>query len=220
MSKTDLVLLHAPSVYDFREQSIMYGPVSDMVPSTPVFEMYPLGFTTMADYLERRGFKVRIVNLAVLMLNRANFDVEAAIRDMNPAAFGIDLHWLPHAHGALAVAEMVKRHHPDTPVIFGGFSAAELKELAMTGREQALAAGEMLFTEGARADQFYFLAEGEMETLLKTDEEDISLSSIPPGEPVGWSALIEPHIYTASARATRPKPEKVLSPSAARARRA
>ena len=47
---------------------------------------------------------------------------------MNPAAFGIDLHWLPHAHGALAVAEMVKRHHPDTPIIFGGFSATYFHE--------------------------------------------------------------------------------------------
>jgi CRP-like cAMP-binding protein len=100
--------------------------------------------------------------------------------------------------------ELLRRH-----TFFGGFSAAGLKELAMAGSEQTLAAGERLFTEGARADHFYFLAEGEMETLLKTDEEDISLSSIPPGEPVGWSALIEPHIYTASARATRPS--KVIS---------
>ena len=66
-----------------------------------------------------------------------------------------------------------------------------------------VAAGERLFTEGCRADHFYFLAEGEMETLLKTDGEDIFVSSIPPGDPVGWPALIDPHIYTASARATR-----------------
>jgi len=91
------------------------------------------------------------------------------------------------------------RRHP----FFADLSAAELEALATMGAEQALAAGEMLFTEGGRADQFYFLADGEMETLLKTDDEDISLSSIPPGEPVGWSALIEPHVYTASARATR-----------------
>ncbi len=55
MSRVDFVLLHAPSVYDFRERSIMFGPVSDMVPSTPIFEMYPLGFTTMAEYMERHG---------------------------------------------------------------------------------------------------------------------------------------------------------------------
>ncbi len=128
MARIDLVLLHAPSVYDFRERSIMFGPVSDMVPSTPVFEMYPLGFTTMAEYMERRGLKVRIVNLAVLMLNRPGFDVEAAIRDMEPAAFGIDLHWLPHAHGSVEIAKICKRYHPDTPVIFGGLSSSYFHE--------------------------------------------------------------------------------------------
>ena len=55
MSSSDLILLHAPSVYDFRGKSILYGPVSDLVPSTPVFEMYPIGFTTIAEYLERHG---------------------------------------------------------------------------------------------------------------------------------------------------------------------
>ena len=119
----DLVLLHAPSVYDFRGQSILYGPVSDLVPSTPVFEMYPIGFTTIAEYLERQGWRVRIINLALRMLRDAHFDVEAVLRRLHPRAFGIDLHWLPHAHGALAVAELVKRLHPDTPVILGGFSS-------------------------------------------------------------------------------------------------
>ena len=127
-SRADLVFLHAPSVYDFRKHSILYGPVSDLVPSTPVFEMYPIGFTTMAEYLERHGFRVRIVNLAVRMLNQEDFDSEELIRRLHPAAFGIDLHWLPHAHGALAVAEIVKRHHPDTPVIFGGFSSTYFHE--------------------------------------------------------------------------------------------
>ncbi|MDO8916033.1 MAG: TIGR04190 family B12-binding domain/radical SAM domain protein, partial [Coriobacteriia bacterium] len=128
MSKVDLVLLHAPSVYDFRERSIMFGPVSDMVPSTPVFEMYPLGFTTMAEYLERNGLNVRIVNLAVLMLNRPDFDVDKAIREMDPVAFGIDLHWLPHAHGSIEIAKICKRHHPNTPVIFGGLSSSYFHE--------------------------------------------------------------------------------------------
>jgi B12-binding domain/radical SAM domain protein len=128
MSRADLVLLHAPSVYDFREQSIMFGPVSDMVPSTPVFEMYPLGFTTMAEYLERHGLNVKIVNLAVLMLNKPGFDVEREIRGMDPVAFGIDLHWLPHAHGSIEIARICKRLHPDTPVIFGGLSATFFHE--------------------------------------------------------------------------------------------
>jgi B12-binding domain/radical SAM domain protein len=126
--RADLILLHAPSVYDFRRQSILYGPVSDLVPSTPVFEMYPIGFTTMAEYLERTGFRVRILNLAVRMLNEPKFAPEPLIAALNPTAFGIDLHWLPHAHGALAVAQLVKRHHPNTPIIFGGFSATYYHE--------------------------------------------------------------------------------------------
>lgn len=126
--RADLVFLHAPSVYDFRRHSILYGPVSDLVPSTPVFEMYPIGFTTMAEYLERHGCSVRILNLAVRMLNDEDFNPETLVAALNPAAFGIDLHWLPHAHGALAVAEMVKRLHPNTPIIFGGFSATYYHE--------------------------------------------------------------------------------------------
>jgi B12-binding domain/radical SAM domain protein len=128
MPKVDLVLLHAPAVFDFRERSIMFGPVSDMVPSTPVFEMYPLGFTTMAEYLERHGIRVRIVNLAVLMLTKPNLDVEAYIRSLNPCVFGIDLHWLPHAHGSIEVAKLVKKIHPDKPVIFGGLSSSYFHE--------------------------------------------------------------------------------------------
>jgi B12-binding domain/radical SAM domain protein len=123
MPQADLVLLHAPSVYDFRKKSILYGPVSDLVPSTPVFEMYPIGLTTIAEYLERHGFRVRIVNLAVRMLNSDRFDVEKLIRKLRPAAFGIDLHWMPHAHGAVEVARLCKKYHPDVPVLFGGFSA-------------------------------------------------------------------------------------------------
>ena len=124
MPRADLVLLHAPSVYDFRKESILYGPVSDLVPSTPVFEMYPIGLTTIAEYLERSGFRVRIINLAVRMLNSDRFDPEKLIRKLEPAAFGIDLHWMPHAHGAIEVARLCKKHHPDIPVMFGGFSSS------------------------------------------------------------------------------------------------
>ena len=72
----DMTYIHAPATYDFRERSIMYGPVSDMVPSTPIFEMYPLGLTTLCEYLERHGLRARIYNLASMMLHKKNFDVE------------------------------------------------------------------------------------------------------------------------------------------------
>jgi len=122
--KADLILLHAPSVYDFRKKTIMFGPMSDLVPSTPIFEMYPIGFLTLANYLEKRGFRVRIVNLAYRMQEDAAFDAEKFISKLKASAFGIDLHWLPHCQGSTEVAKIVKRYHPHTPVIFGGFSAS------------------------------------------------------------------------------------------------
>ncbi|HTR21673.1 MAG TPA: TIGR04190 family B12-binding domain/radical SAM domain protein [Gemmatimonadales bacterium] len=120
----DLILLHPPSVYDFRKRGIMFGPISDVIPSTPVFEMYPMGLTTIAGRLEEEGFNVEIVNIAYRMLSDPGYDAEAEIAKLAPLAFGIDLHWLPHAHGGIELAKLVKKHHPGTPVIVGGLSAS------------------------------------------------------------------------------------------------
>ena len=121
--KPDLILLHAPSVYDFRKEPIMFGPISDVIPSTAVFEMYPVGFSAISEYLGERGFTVRIINLAFQMLDDPAFDPEQLLKKLSPIAFGIDLHWLPHAHGSLEVARLCKKYHPHIPVIFGGYSA-------------------------------------------------------------------------------------------------
>ena len=121
---TDLILLHPPSVYDFRQLRAEYGPISDLIFSTPVFEMYPIGFTTIASHLEKHGHNVRIVNIAQRMVSDPQYDAEAAIARLHPMVFGIDLHWLPHAHGALKLAEIVKKYHPRTPVVFGGLSSS------------------------------------------------------------------------------------------------
>ena len=120
----DLVLLHPPSVYDFRQKTILYGPVSDLIPPSPVFEMYPIGFASIAEYLGRAGYRVRIVNLAVRMLKDKKFNAEAMIKRLRSPVFGIDLHWLVHAHGAIEIARIVKKCHPEAKIVLGGFSAS------------------------------------------------------------------------------------------------
>jgi B12-binding domain/radical SAM domain protein len=124
----DLLLLHPPSVYDFREMSTLYGPVSDMVPSSVMFELYPIGFLTIAGYLEGRGRQVRIANLALRMLQDKGFDVPRFLAQQRPKMIGIDLHWMPHCHGAIEIARIAKRVHPDVPVIFGGLSSTYFHE--------------------------------------------------------------------------------------------
>lgn len=128
MPDYDLILVHAPSVYDFREKSLIYGPVADLIPSTPVFEMYPIGFTTIASGLSSRGYRVRILNLAAHMLADRSFDVERAVQKLRSTVFGIDLHWMPHAHGSLEIARLIKHYHPDSMVVIGGFSSTYYHE--------------------------------------------------------------------------------------------
>jgi len=121
---TDLILLHAPSVYDFRKKTILYGPVSDLIPPSYVFEMYPIGLTSIAEYLGRTGYRVRIVNLAVRMLRDRKFDAEVFIKRLKAPVFGIDLHWMLHCHGSIEAARIVKKWHPESKLIFGGFSSS------------------------------------------------------------------------------------------------
>jgi len=136
MARPDLVLLHPPSVMDFRKRMLLPGPVSDLIPSTPVFEMYPIGFITIASHLESRGFKVRIANVASKMLASDRFDPERFVRSIEAGMFGIDLHWMPHVQGSLELAKMVKRHHPETPVVMGGFSATYFQEQILGGHPE------------------------------------------------------------------------------------
>jgi B12-binding domain/radical SAM domain protein len=119
----DLVLLHAPSVWDFRNEVILQGPLADVIPSTDEFEMYPIGLTSIAAYLEANHYNTRMVNLAYRMLRNPRFDVARHLAKLHAPVFGIDLHWLPHANGALGIAELVKEVHPDAKVLIGGLSA-------------------------------------------------------------------------------------------------
>jgi clorobiocin/coumermycin A biosynthesis protein CloN6/CouN6 len=122
----DLILLHAPSVYDFRERDDLlfaYLSDSDSVNVTSIFEMYPLGLLSLQQYLQDRGLSVAIINLASLMLQHPGLDVDRLLGYLEAPIFGLDLHWMAHCQGALAVAQRVKAAHPESQIIFGGISA-------------------------------------------------------------------------------------------------
>ena len=124
----DLILLHPPAIYDFRTKPSFLGPVADAVPSTAIFEMYPVGMTSIAAFLERNYYNVEIVNLAYRMLQDDRFDVVEHLKAMSAPVFGIDLHWLPHVQGALSIIELVKQLHPESRTLVGGLSASYYHE--------------------------------------------------------------------------------------------
>lgn len=121
--KNDLVLMHPPSIYDFRKRDVVAGPISELVPSTGVFEMYPIGFLAILSYLNSRGYKTRIDNVALKMLNSRRYNFRDELRKIDTDWIGLDLHWLPHVHGAISLARIIKEDRPDIKVMLGGFSA-------------------------------------------------------------------------------------------------
>ncbi len=121
---SNVCLVHPPSIYDFRTRDLKPGPISDVVPSTPVFEMYPMGFISMLSYLTDHGYSARIANVASRMVISKKFDPVKYLSGMDTDIYGIDLHWLPHVHGAFNIARIIKQEKPDAKVVLGGFSAS------------------------------------------------------------------------------------------------
>jgi len=85
--------------------------------------------------------------------------------------------------------------------ILGGLSEWELQSIAPFFSEETIAAGVSLCEEGARADQLYILQQGSVSlSSKKLGQLDINT----PGKIVGWSFLVPPYRYTASAVTTTP----------------
>jgi clorobiocin biosynthesis protein CloN6 len=124
--EADLFLLHAPSVYDFRERDDMlfaYLSDSDSVNVTSIYEMYPIGWFSIKQRLADHGFDTKIVNVASLMLQYPDLDVRRLLRGLEAPIFGFDLHWMTQCNGAIELAAVLKQEHPDALTIFGGISA-------------------------------------------------------------------------------------------------
>jgi clorobiocin/coumermycin A biosynthesis protein CloN6/CouN6 len=124
--QADLFLLHAPSVYDFRERDDMlfaYLSDSDSVNVTSIYEMYPIGWFSIKKWLADHGFETKIVNIASLMLMYPTLDVKRLLGRLEAPIFGFDLHWMTQCHGAIELAALVKEVHPEALIIFGGISA-------------------------------------------------------------------------------------------------
>ena len=129
--KADLILLHAPSVYDFRERDdvlFAYLSGSDSVNVTSIYEMYPLGFLAIRKHLREQGLQCEIVNIASLMLQHPGLKVDRLLRRLESPVFGFDLHWMAQCHGSIELAKKLKSIHPEALTVFGGISATYFAE--------------------------------------------------------------------------------------------
>lgn len=127
----DLLLVHPPAYFDFRDNGEVYWPFlssGGSEPITPLYENFPVGFKTLQRYLTQRGHDVKILNLSTLLLKYPACNVNKLFQDVEVKVFGIDLHWMVHVQGSLEVARILKGLHPEAPILFGGISSTYYAE--------------------------------------------------------------------------------------------
>ncbi|MGC2184596.1 MAG: cobalamin-dependent protein [Terriglobales bacterium] len=127
----DLLLLHAPAFFDFRNRRDIYFPflgTSGDVPITPLYEYFPIGFKMLHRHLTAMGHSVKIINLSTVLLRYPAIDVTALIEALDVRLLGIDLHWMVHVQGSLELAKMVKSLRSNILTIFGGISSTYYAE--------------------------------------------------------------------------------------------
>lgn len=91
---------------------------------------------------------------------------------------------------------MVRRHSQ-----FRGVSQRFVTRIANSAEEQNYKKNTVIFKRGGRASHFYVLTAGDVHIEIAATEETLAVHR--PGEVFGWSALVDPYTYTATARCVR-----------------
>ncbi|HSW57448.1 MAG TPA: cobalamin-dependent protein, partial [Dehalococcoidales bacterium] len=122
MPQYDVIFIHPPAIFDFRKKAIFPGPMGASVEQVQ-FNKVPIGLLSLAEYLDRHGYKVIIDNLGDRMLENPLFDAEQHLKSLSAQVLAVGLHFQQHSPGAMDVARLCKQHHPDALVVMGGLTA-------------------------------------------------------------------------------------------------
>lgn len=122
MPSYDVILIHPPAIYDFRHTPLFPGAMG-RTPEAVQFNKVPIGMLSMAEYLDRHGYRVIVDNVCDRMISIPDFDVEQHLRELDAPIIGVGLSFQQHAPGALALARLCKEMHPSSLVIMGGLTA-------------------------------------------------------------------------------------------------
>jgi CRP-like cAMP-binding protein len=104
---------------------------------------------------------------------------------------------------------------------FACLTQDQIVTLAEAGEELSIEAGHCFFHEGDRLKSLFFVLEGNIDIAIGIPDrsvkqdisegilgnfiaEEVTVSNVTPGQIFAWSAMIPPHVSTASATATVP----------------
>lgn len=92
--------------------------------------------------------------------------------------------------------------------LLDGLADAHVEKVAAIARPQRLESGEYLFLLSDVASRLYIVLEGRIEVCFPLSIggalKDVAVEIKAPGSALGWSALVKPHRFTLSARASTP----------------
>lgn len=98
------------------------------------------------------------------------------------------------------LSSQVLRRYPN----FAGLSERYLNNIAKISRIRNFEAGEELFREGNTATHLILVMFGEIHIVYQLgDGSEVVADTLVTGDPLAWSALLEPHTLTASGVANK-----------------
>jgi len=83
--------------------------------------------------------------------------------------------------------------------LFKGVSQRVISEIGKSSEEASFEKDSIIFKVDTEAAYIYELVEGEVDIVI-LEQENMHFKVVKPGEIFGWSALVEPYVYTATAR--------------------
>jgi len=83
--------------------------------------------------------------------------------------------------------------------LFQGVSQRVIAEIGKLGEEVSFDRDDVIFKTDEPGSFFYELVEGEVDIVV-LEKENMHFIVKRPGEIFGWSALVEPYVYSATAR--------------------
>ena len=90
---------------------------------------------------------------------------------------------------------------------FAGLSETELRSVSIIANKASFQRGDLMFREDDIAHALYLLIDGWVDIVVNTDatgEQHELVTTLSPGEICGWSALVDPYLYTGSAVCASP----------------
>jgi radical SAM superfamily enzyme YgiQ (UPF0313 family) len=117
VKQLDVLLIHPP-----RALKPDYSKNAKFIRGAYIF--IPMGVFAIADFLEKAGYSVRILNYPLEQYLNRNWELKEYLKKINFDVCGIDLHWIHNAHGVTEIAKIIKEVNPNAKVVLGGFSAS------------------------------------------------------------------------------------------------